>query len=624
MANRARSRVDGAPKLSADQAKARIIDLLDQGKTVEEACRVTGKSPRTYEYYKSSDKDFCDRANLIMERRRNRKLTNPTPIGEFAEFRPRYLGQKVFAHQQQWIDLLEGNEPRDLHPAMTYEPGSKQHLIINTPPEHAKSTTITVDYVTYRICKDPNVRVIVVSKTQEMAKQFLYAIKTRLTHPRYKDLQLAFAPADGYKATADAWTSDKVYLGQDARDSGEKDPTVQALGIGQQIYGARADLIIIDDAIVLSNASEYEKQLDWLQQEVLTRLGPTGVLLVVGTRVASIDLYRELRNGERYPTGVSPWAYFAQPAVLEFHEDPEKWVTLWPRSDHPWPGTDDQPDAEGHYARWDGKYLAQRRNHLKPSTWAMVYMQQDVVPDAVFKQDRVNKAVQGARATGPLRPGAPGHPDHGEGFYIIGGLDPATAGHTAAVVLAVDRSSAKRYVLDIFDEAGQTPAQIKGVIKDWTLKYGIQEWRVENVAFAQWVVTDEDLKNWLAARGVILKGHTTGSNKWDPDFGVASMATLFDSEPQLIELPSTRQNEATRRFVEQLITWAPKTKNKTDIVMALWFAEIRAREITQAFGGKTHLDNKFLSRRQRQMRMVVNLDAEWHESQGGGLNLGFL
>jgi hypothetical protein len=36
-----------------------------------------------------------------------------------------------------------------------------------------------------------------------------------------------------------------IYLGT-GRDSGEKDPTVQALGFGSQIYGARADLIIVE------------------------------------------------------------------------------------------------------------------------------------------------------------------------------------------------------------------------------------------------------------------------------------------------------------------------------------------------------------------------------------------
>ena len=88
------------------------------------------------------------------------------------------------------------------------------------------------------------------------------------------------------KQDADTWKVDTVYLGGDARDSSEKDPTIQALGMGGQIYGARADLIILDDCITTANAHEWDKQINWLQKEVITRLGKNGKLLIVGTRIA--------------------------------------------------------------------------------------------------------------------------------------------------------------------------------------------------------------------------------------------------------------------------------------------------------------------------------------------------
>ena len=152
-------------------------------------------------------------------------------------------------------------------------------------PEHAKSTVITVNYSTYRIALDPNVRIIVVSKTLVKAREFVYAIKQRLSHPRWLPLQNAYAPEGGWKQDADTWRTDTVYLGGDARNSSEKDPTLQALGMGGQIYGARADLIILDDCITTANAHEWEKQINWLQKEVITRLGKNGKLLVVGTRI---------------------------------------------------------------------------------------------------------------------------------------------------------------------------------------------------------------------------------------------------------------------------------------------------------------------------------------------------
>ncbi|MCL5460341.1 hypothetical protein M3M33_17015, partial [Loigolactobacillus coryniformis] len=65
------------------------------------------------------------------------------------------------------------------------------------------------------------------------------------------------------------------------------------MGIGGQIYGARADLVILDDCVVLGNSAEWEKQMTWLNIEVASRLGPAGKLLVVGTRVAPVDLYQQ-------------------------------------------------------------------------------------------------------------------------------------------------------------------------------------------------------------------------------------------------------------------------------------------------------------------------------------------
>jgi hypothetical protein len=156
---------------------------------------------------------------------------------------------------------------------MTYDPGDQTRLLVNVPPEHAKSTVVTVNYSTYRIAINSNVRIIVVSKTLNKAREFVYSIKNRLSHPRYAKMQNTFGPEGGWKGDADTWRVDTVYLGGDARDSSEKDPTIQALGMGGQIYGARADLIILDDCITTANAHEYEYQINWLQMDVITRLG---------------------------------------------------------------------------------------------------------------------------------------------------------------------------------------------------------------------------------------------------------------------------------------------------------------------------------------------------------------
>jgi hypothetical protein len=121
---------------------------------------------------------------------------------------------------------------------------------------------------------------------------------------------------------------------------------------------------------------------------------------------------------------------------------------------------------------------------------------------------------------------------------------------------------------------------------------------------------DPELHEHLGALGVRIVEHYTGKNKWDMDYGVAAMAPVFDAG--LVELPATHVVEAVKQLVEQLITWAPETKNKTDLVMALWFAEVRARELifanSPSRGQSNFMPNRFATRRSLANRMVVNLN----------------
>lgn len=465
-------------KAANTRKRNKFLELVAAGMSVKEACREIGVHRTTYQRWRSENPDWSIRMDQVQSAGIADASNGRVP--GFAEFCKRYLHQPIYAHQQKWVDLLEGKTLHNLHPSMVYEQGSPNHILINTPPEHAKSTTLSINYPTWRLLREPNIKIMLVSKRAELAAEFLYAIKHRLTHPRYAELQKAFGPPGGFKEDAPIWAADRIYLGSQ-RDSGEKDPTVQAVGLGGQIYGVRSDLIIVDDAVILSNAHEFEKQTRWLQQEVITRLGTYGTLLVVGTRVDAIDLYRHLRTPDLYPTGESPWTYLAQPAVLEYAEDPKLWVTLWPKAQEPWPGSKDvKPDDDGLYPKWTGPYLARRRGMIASRTWALAYQQAEVEEDAVFPAEKV-KACLSQRNAGNLRRDECGRDMNG--LYVIGSMDPAMVGDTGVVVKAVDRHTRKRWILDGRLRTGATPGWIRSTIKELTTMYGIHEWRIEKNAF---------------------------------------------------------------------------------------------------------------------------------------------
>ena len=602
------------------EKKDTILTYLRKGIPLAKALSDLGITKQAVQYYKESDKQFREDYKRLSLMESADSSVGKIELPDFPEFCEKYLDTKLFNHQLQWYDVLEGRPPRNLHENQVFKQGDPGMLIVNTPPEHAKSTTITVNYVTYRVCQDPNIRVIIVSQTQEMAKRFLRAIKDRLAgvNPSYRKLQADFAPDGGFDANSASWTADSIYVNAEARDSGEATPTVQALGMTGQIYGNRADLIILDDTVTGKNAHEFEKQIDWIQREVINRLSyPGGTLLLVGTRLAPVELYSEIQKPEWYGQDEeSPWTYLTQPAVLEFAESPDDWTVLAPWTNRPPVSLGArrlvEAGPDGLFPWHSGKALARRRATSSAQNWKMVYQQEQVVEDAIFPANKVAASIDGMRAAGLMSPGAPGHRAHGmDGLYVVGGFDPAITGHAAAVVLGVDRMSGMRYVLDVWTAPNQKPDDLFDKLKDWTVKYHMHEWVIEKNAMNLMVTQNRDLRNFLGSRGTILKEHFTGANKNDIDFGVASMSMLFDGALEdrgLIRLPSRSQQEGVKSLVEQLTTWFPQSKAKQDTVMALWFAETRAREIVNDIESVFHLSNEYQSPRDREKQTTIDLD----------------
>ena len=603
--------------LASKAAQKKVIDFVAQGLPLQEALI---KADRRPDVMKDWRKDPTFMSQLEKAKVEGEKVLSVVHgeakfnIG-FEQFSKEFLDSPIFPHHRDWIDVLEGREPSWLDDAMTYEPASPKRLLINVPPEHAKSTVITVNYCVYRIAMNPNIKITIVSKTQERAKEYLYSIKQRLSHERWAKMQAIYGSSGGWKEDADSWKADRIYI---ARDSTEKDPTVQALGIGGQITGARSDLIILDDVVTTANAHEWEKQLLWLQRDVITRLGDTGKLLIVGTRIAPQDLYREIRQPDHWSGGKSPFTYFSMPAVLEYNDDPEKWRTLWPKSHVPWEGSDGviEPDENGLYPKWDGPALFRRRSEVSASAWALVYQQEDVQADSIFAPLAVQGSINRMRKRGIIKPGVPGHPQELKSAYTIMGLDPAMSGNTAAVIMTVDRRTKKRYVLDVENMKDPTPQKIQALIENWVDKYRPNELRIEINAHQKAYALDNDLREYLANKGVKFSSQFTGKNKWDTSFGVAAMSGLFGTvrdnthqDDNLIEIPSQDGSEGIKALIQQLITWKPDTKGKTDCVMALWFCELRAREVI--LGGtirQTYIPNRWATPRQLSSRDVINLN----------------
>jgi hypothetical protein len=615
--NRARGANSGkAKKLPTKQAKERVIQAIRDGLQVEDAMALVDRTRHTYIEWRRSDASFKEAIDRLREQASaaRRRGGEKAVVPDFPEFSATYLGHEVPEVHMRTYDMLQGRAPRNLHPAMVHNAGRPNMLLINYPPDHGKSTTWSVNYATYRVITDPNTRGCIISKTANLARQFLGAVKNRLTSPRYSELQKAFAPEGGFQG--ESWTQNAIFVG--GRDSGEKDPTIQALGIGGQLYGARLDWVILDDVVDNSNAHRFDEQLQWITTEVISRLPDDGLIMVLGTRIAPLDLYSKLRDMNEYDDVTPLWSYLSQPAVLEGTADtPDNWKTLWPE-------------------RWPGPALARRKATLgSAARWSLVYQQMDVSEEAVFPAGAVEASINKSRAAGTLGGGVAdsGIRCNASYLYTVAGLDPATTGKTAMCVVRLCRVCGKRIVMDGFNMSNCPPAKMQEQIRHFTEKYGVQEWVIERNAFQRYLTQDDVLRTYLYGKGCILREHFTSSNKFDEDYGVMSMQSLFmscvdptEGEPwrrrtsspcaqgagNLIDLPNRQFSTFTDDLAEQLIVWQPKQNKRTilsDCVMALWFCEIACkRQLENAKAAPRFSNNPFLPQREKNRRVTIRLD----------------
>lgn len=119
---------------------------------------------------------------------------------------------------------------------------------------------------------------------------------------------------------------------------------------------------------------------------------------------------------------------------------------------------------------------------------------------------------------------------------------------------------------------------MKALMLAWSEMYPIYEWRVEsNGLQSQIFQYDLELVAELAKKGVRLTPHITGTNKWDEQFGVETLAPLMSGG--LFSIPWGNQPAAQmfQPLIEELVAFPMGAV--TDRVMSLWFAELGCRAL---------------------------------------------
>ena len=189
----------------------------------------------------------------------------------------------------------------DLHKSIISNISSSKSTMDLAPRGHGKSTVGDVDFCITKILRDPNIRIMIGSKTQTQAEAFLKEIRTHFE--QNVDLMRVFG--DWKKSKDNVWNDREFTVNK--RTIIKKEATVTALGASGAVISKHFDIIIGDDIVGLENA-RTEKQRsnlkEWFYSSLIPTLEPDGEIHILGTRYNPLDLYEDLIKSGSYKVNV--------------------------------------------------------------------------------------------------------------------------------------------------------------------------------------------------------------------------------------------------------------------------------------------------------------------------------
>jgi len=163
-------------------------------------------------------------------------------------------------------------------------------------------TFLTAAYVVWRLWKNPDLKIMIVSANEAFATEIASFIKQIIAHDAGDDLWAELRPRPDQRQSALAFDVGPA--------KADKSPSVKAVGITGQLTGSRADIVISDDVEVPKN-SETEtmrEKLETKTKEYAAILKPNGEIIYLGTPQSEQSIYRKLPE-KGYAVRVWPARY---------------------------------------------------------------------------------------------------------------------------------------------------------------------------------------------------------------------------------------------------------------------------------------------------------------------------
>lgn len=188
-----------------------------------------------------------------------------------------------------------------LHASIIHNVSDNQASMDLAPRGHGKSTIGDVDFCITKVLRNPNIRIMIGSKTQTQASAFLKEIRTHFE----QNVNLIRIFGDWKKSRDNVWNDKEFTVNR--RTVIKKEATVSALGASGAVVSKHFDIIIGDDLVGFENArTEAQRKVlkEWFYSSLYPTLEPDGEIHILGTRYSPMDLYEDLIKSKNYKVNV--------------------------------------------------------------------------------------------------------------------------------------------------------------------------------------------------------------------------------------------------------------------------------------------------------------------------------
>jgi hypothetical protein len=363
---------------------------------------------------------------------------------------------------------------------------TSNHQLTLLPRDHGKSRLVAFK-AAWRITRQPEVRILYISATSNLAEKQLGFIKQILLSPIYRRYWPNMVNEN--ENTREKWTNSEICVDHPKRKAEAiRDPTVFTGGLTTSLTGLHCDVAVLDDVVVPENAyTEEGREKVARQYSLLSSIeGADMEEWVVGTRYHPKDLYASMLEMEHEEFSQAGEVIGSVQVYDTFERKVEDvgdgtGQFLWPR----------QIRADGKAFGFDAQILAKKRaKYIDKAQFQAQYY------------NNPNAGNGGGIDRGRFQYFSPKHLTNDGGSWFLRGKKlnvyasvdfAASTGvrsdYTAIVVIGIDRDR-NIYILDIDRFKTEKISDYYKHILDLHVKWGFRKLGAEVTAFQKAIVAD--------------------------------------------------------------------------------------------------------------------------------------